>query len=260
MVLRFIFADLQVYAWELPGVAGNACNGLTPTVALQLAVVVYGANLFSMLLEDLEGCKVCGRWSTSVERKTTVDYGEETLACNNRVKIVQEAGVDFIVFGRDGFVAALRQFFLKSLNGSGSGRSADGNAMTKRSKSGGVGAMVHSTENKKKYEAVGMAQDPHQGMHDKLLSKKWSHDGDIRNMHEKLLHVGDVTGMHEKLLNAGHQWSIHGKLLHTGEIKKELFTQRKTCREMSQQQKSIELLQDEHCNEGHLKGMDVAQK
>eukprot|EP01018_Ginkgo_biloba_P010087 Gb_35400 [translate_table: standard] len=64
------------------------------------------------------------------------------------------------------------------------------------------------------------------GMHDKLLSKKWSHDGDIRNMHEKLLHAGESTGMHEKLLNAGHQWSIHGKLLHTG----------------------------------HLKGMDVAQK
>eukprot|EP01018_Ginkgo_biloba_P031424 Gb_10088 [translate_table: standard] len=98
------------------------------------------------------------------------------------------------------------------------------------------------------------------GMHDKLLSKKWSHDGDVRNMHEKLLHAGDVTGMHEKLLNAGHQRSIHGKLLHTGEIEQELFTQRKTCREMSQQQKSAELLQDEHCNEGHLKGMDVAQK
>eukprot|EP01018_Ginkgo_biloba_P040869 Gb_16428 [translate_table: standard] len=28
-----------VYAWELPGAAGNACNGLTPTVALQLATV-----------------------------------------------------------------------------------------------------------------------------------------------------------------------------------------------------------------------------
>eukprot|EP01018_Ginkgo_biloba_P029314 Gb_29179 [translate_table: standard] len=43
----------KVYAWELPGVAGNACNDLTPTVALQLAVVVYGANLFSEPLEDL---------------------------------------------------------------------------------------------------------------------------------------------------------------------------------------------------------------
>eukprot|EP01018_Ginkgo_biloba_P041223 Gb_36203 [translate_table: standard] len=51
-------AYLQVYAWELPGVAGNACNGLTPTVALQLAAIVYGANLFSEPLEDLEGCKV----------------------------------------------------------------------------------------------------------------------------------------------------------------------------------------------------------
>eukprot|EP01018_Ginkgo_biloba_P035268 Gb_14559 [translate_table: standard] len=79
----------------------------------------------------------------AVERKTTVGYGEETLACNNRVKIVQEAGADFIVFGRD------------------AGRSADGNAMKKRSKSSGVGAMVHSTENRQKYEAVGMAQDPH---------------------------------------------------------------------------------------------------
>eukprot|EP01018_Ginkgo_biloba_P031651 Gb_34899 [translate_table: standard] len=48
---------MHVYAWELPGVTGNACNGLTPTVALQLVAVVYGANLFSMLLEDLEGCK-----------------------------------------------------------------------------------------------------------------------------------------------------------------------------------------------------------
>eukprot|EP01018_Ginkgo_biloba_P013603 Gb_01355 [translate_table: standard] len=47
----------EVYAWELLGVAWNACNGLTPTVALQLAAVVYGENLFSMLLEDLEGCK-----------------------------------------------------------------------------------------------------------------------------------------------------------------------------------------------------------
>eukprot|EP01018_Ginkgo_biloba_P020191 Gb_23072 [translate_table: standard] len=50
--------SLLVYAWELPGVVGNACNGLTPTVALQLAAVVYGANLFSILLEDLEGCKM----------------------------------------------------------------------------------------------------------------------------------------------------------------------------------------------------------
>eukprot|EP01018_Ginkgo_biloba_P034357 Gb_06119 [translate_table: standard] len=43
--------EWEVYAWELPGVAGNACNKLTPTVALQLAAVVYGANLFSVLLE-----------------------------------------------------------------------------------------------------------------------------------------------------------------------------------------------------------------
>eukprot|EP01018_Ginkgo_biloba_P035219 Gb_14293 [translate_table: standard] len=46
MVFRFIFADLQVYASELPGVVGNACNGLTPTVALQLAAVVYGQICF----------------------------------------------------------------------------------------------------------------------------------------------------------------------------------------------------------------------
>eukprot|EP01018_Ginkgo_biloba_P009826 Gb_19957 [translate_table: standard] len=38
----------EVYAWELLGVARNACNGLTPTVALQLAAVVYGANIFSV--------------------------------------------------------------------------------------------------------------------------------------------------------------------------------------------------------------------
>eukprot|EP01018_Ginkgo_biloba_P009233 Gb_31903 [translate_table: standard] len=44
---------MKVYAWELPRVVGNACNGLTPTVALQLAAVVYGANLFSEPLEDL---------------------------------------------------------------------------------------------------------------------------------------------------------------------------------------------------------------
>eukprot|EP01018_Ginkgo_biloba_P010977 Gb_21008 [translate_table: standard] len=52
---------LKVYAWELPGVAGNACNGLTPTVALQLAAVVYGENLFSEPLEDLEGYKFVGK-------------------------------------------------------------------------------------------------------------------------------------------------------------------------------------------------------
>eukprot|EP01018_Ginkgo_biloba_P000884 Gb_01712 [translate_table: standard] len=59
--------DLQVYAWELPGVAGNACNGLTPTVALQLAVVVYGANLFSVLLEDLEAAWLLECLRTLVE-------------------------------------------------------------------------------------------------------------------------------------------------------------------------------------------------
>eukprot|EP01018_Ginkgo_biloba_P011026 Gb_38811 [translate_table: standard] len=56
-----------VYAWELPGVAGNACNGLTPTVALQLATVVYGANLFSVLLEDLEAAWLLECLRTLVE-------------------------------------------------------------------------------------------------------------------------------------------------------------------------------------------------
>eukprot|EP01018_Ginkgo_biloba_P036253 Gb_23060 [translate_table: standard] len=55
LVSELLVEDLgePVYAWELPRVAGNACNGLTPTVALQLAAVVYGANLFSEPLEDL---------------------------------------------------------------------------------------------------------------------------------------------------------------------------------------------------------------
>eukprot|EP01018_Ginkgo_biloba_P011900 Gb_01868 [translate_table: standard] len=88
LVLHFIFVDLQVYAWELPGVAGNACNGLTPTVALQLATVVYGTNLFSELLEDLnaawlleclrtlvEGLALSGgrRWSVGEEGRGEVD-------------------------------------------------------------------------------------------------------------------------------------------------------------------------------------------
>eukprot|EP01018_Ginkgo_biloba_P024129 Gb_25315 [translate_table: standard] len=47
-----------VYAWELPRVAGNAWNGLIPTVALQLAAVAYGVNLFSEPLKDLEDCMV----------------------------------------------------------------------------------------------------------------------------------------------------------------------------------------------------------
>eukprot|EP01018_Ginkgo_biloba_P033607 Gb_12589 [translate_table: standard] len=67
MVLCFIFANLQVYAWELPGVAGNACNGLNPTVALQLAAVVYGANLFSESLEDLNAAWLLECLRTLVE-------------------------------------------------------------------------------------------------------------------------------------------------------------------------------------------------
>eukprot|EP01018_Ginkgo_biloba_P033640 Gb_32490 [translate_table: standard] len=77
-----------VYAWEFPGVTGNACNGLTPTVALQLATVVYGANLFSEPLEDLnaawlleclrtlvEGLALSGgrRWSVGEEGRGEVD-------------------------------------------------------------------------------------------------------------------------------------------------------------------------------------------
>eukprot|EP01018_Ginkgo_biloba_P009968 Gb_34335 [translate_table: standard] len=47
-----------VYAWKLPGVTGNAWNGLIFVVALQLVAVAYGVNLFSEPLEDLEGCMV----------------------------------------------------------------------------------------------------------------------------------------------------------------------------------------------------------
>eukprot|EP01018_Ginkgo_biloba_P020683 Gb_09922 [translate_table: standard] len=84
MVLRFIFVNLQVYAWELPGVAGNACNGLTPTVALQLAAVVYEPNLFFEPLRFMaDGAPPL---KCEVERKTTMGYGEETLACNNSVR------------------------------------------------------------------------------------------------------------------------------------------------------------------------------
>eukprot|EP01018_Ginkgo_biloba_P019966 Gb_15665 [translate_table: standard] len=69
-----------VYAWELPGVAGNACNGLTPTVALQLAAVVYGANIFFEPLEDLNAawcwdCDVSVRVCAS-EHETTTTIGE----------------------------------------------------------------------------------------------------------------------------------------------------------------------------------------
>eukprot|EP01018_Ginkgo_biloba_P028430 Gb_16344 [translate_table: standard] len=64
--------NLQVYAWDLPGVAGNACNGLTPAVAFQLAVVVYGANLFSVLLEDLEAA--CGFVADGASQMVTWTY------------------------------------------------------------------------------------------------------------------------------------------------------------------------------------------
>eukprot|EP01018_Ginkgo_biloba_P035749 Gb_32756 [translate_table: standard] len=69
VVLELSVEDLgePVYAWELPGVAGNACNGLTPTVALQLAAVVYGANLFSEPLEDLNAAWLLECLRTLVE-------------------------------------------------------------------------------------------------------------------------------------------------------------------------------------------------
>eukprot|EP01018_Ginkgo_biloba_P011547 Gb_34226 [translate_table: standard] len=141
---------------ELLGMLGM----VSLAVALQLAAVTYGVNLFSEPLKDLEdymvrlleclrnpghrlgivtvcswfvadgalplnvrvfvtvcGCCLMLLRGFEVERKTTVGYGEESLACNNRVKIVQGVGADFIVFGRDGFVATLRHFF-QSLNGS----------------------------------------------------------------------------------------------------------------------------------------------
>eukprot|EP01018_Ginkgo_biloba_P024939 Gb_00743 [translate_table: standard] len=59
--------SLLVYAWALPRVAGNACNGLTHTVALQLAAVVYGANLFSEPLEDLNAAWLLECLRTLVE-------------------------------------------------------------------------------------------------------------------------------------------------------------------------------------------------
>eukprot|EP01018_Ginkgo_biloba_P039640 Gb_35451 [translate_table: standard] len=110
----------ELVAWKLPGVAGNAWNGLIPAVALQLAAVAYGKfvflatgrpgdcmemlleclrnpghrvkNLLWIMVQCLQTCSynegfgqrcVCG---CAVERKTTVGYGEETLACNNSVK------------------------------------------------------------------------------------------------------------------------------------------------------------------------------
>eukprot|EP01018_Ginkgo_biloba_P001873 Gb_09754 [translate_table: standard] len=105
----------MVYAWELPGVAGNACNGLTPTVALQLTVVVYGANLFSVLLEDLEAawlleclrtlilachCNclqlVCGRWSTSA-----MAYEEMRITNNHETPVMGILEIRSVaIFGR----------------------------------------------------------------------------------------------------------------------------------------------------------------
>eukprot|EP01018_Ginkgo_biloba_P030300 Gb_17297 [translate_table: standard] len=132
MVLHFVFVDLQVYAWELPGVAGNACNGLTPTIALQLAAVVYGANLFSVLLEDLEAaCRfvedgalqlknLCdlrsvqfkNPWTTSLKLWNVEEAGDGArtyiVVFKNPHGLWNDygdlcGGADFIMFGRDVF-------------------------------------------------------------------------------------------------------------------------------------------------------------
>eukprot|EP01018_Ginkgo_biloba_P028431 Gb_16348 [translate_table: standard] len=106
-----------VYAWELPGVVGNACNGLTPTVALQLAAVVYGANLFSVLLEDLEAawrdnsvsewrccCLVKGRillrWKASRLREESNESEVFEGILSHEVALVVEslsAGIDRVI-------------------------------------------------------------------------------------------------------------------------------------------------------------------
>eukprot|EP01018_Ginkgo_biloba_P033689 Gb_14090 [translate_table: standard] len=88
LVLHFVFLNLQVYAWELPGVAGNAWNsepGRSITIG---SSCIWGKFVFlangrlrdcmEMLLECLRnlGCRlgivmslqlVCGKRSTSVE-------------------------------------------------------------------------------------------------------------------------------------------------------------------------------------------------
>eukprot|EP01018_Ginkgo_biloba_P015459 Gb_05596 [translate_table: standard] len=98
-----------VYAWELPGVTGNACNGLTPTVALQLAAVVYGANLFSEPLEDLNVAWLLECLRTLVEGLAFVRVigfvtgGETALFLN--VKIIQRASSLGRVVGAVGPVA-----------------------------------------------------------------------------------------------------------------------------------------------------------
>eukprot|EP01018_Ginkgo_biloba_P020512 Gb_15460 [translate_table: standard] len=64
---QILLAQSEVYAWEMPGVAGNSYNGLTPTVALQLAAVIYGENLFSEPLEDLNAAWLLECLRTLVE-------------------------------------------------------------------------------------------------------------------------------------------------------------------------------------------------
>eukprot|EP01018_Ginkgo_biloba_P014251 Gb_13202 [translate_table: standard] len=100
---------------------------LIPTVALQLAAVAYGVNLFSEPLKDLKGCMVklleCLR---NPGRRFGIVTGLQQRVCEWQ---------PWIVFGKTSKILAAMYDF---------GRSADGNAMTKRSRSGGVGVMVHN--------------------------------------------------------------------------------------------------------------------
>eukprot|EP01018_Ginkgo_biloba_P014632 Gb_20948 [translate_table: standard] len=88
LVLHVIFLNLQVYAWELPGVAGNSWNG-EPGCSIAIgSSCIWDKFIFlatrrlgdclEMLLECLKNPRyrlgivtglqlVCGRWSTSVE-------------------------------------------------------------------------------------------------------------------------------------------------------------------------------------------------
>eukprot|EP01018_Ginkgo_biloba_P038153 Gb_41405 [translate_table: standard] len=84
-----------VYAWELPGVAGNAWNGEPGRSIVISSCCIWDKFIFlatrrprdcmEMLLECLRNPRR-RLGIITVERKTTVGYGEETLACNNSVR------------------------------------------------------------------------------------------------------------------------------------------------------------------------------
>eukprot|EP01018_Ginkgo_biloba_P024511 Gb_05613 [translate_table: standard] len=94
----FILVAFLVYAWELPGVTGNACNGLTPTVAFQLAMVVYGlvtkfyeglklpmvknlymAAMIAAMGDKYEQTMCCCKPLGDLRRAVWIDGGWETL-------------------------------------------------------------------------------------------------------------------------------------------------------------------------------------